>query len=149
MQFSGLATFDNFNTLSNSDNFNNLANFDNQNAIIMSYSYLQQSMPDVQQTQKDYCYHHLTEEAFQPTLYFAHCQKLHFMNFYQTALSPFSASCVPGVSSNDPHEQMHNCTCCICVAFLQCVFLNVPSICLAERINSHTDYICSFLFHCV
>ena len=103
----------------------------------------------VQQTQKDYCYHHLTEEAFQPTLYMLIARSCILWTFIRPLSVPFLHRVFPGVSSNDPHEQMHNCTCCICVAFLQCVFLNVPSICLAERINSHTDYICSFLFHCV
>ena len=47
------------------------------------------------------------------------------------------------VSSNCLHEKMHNHTGCICLTFLQCVSSNVSSNYPPERMHNHTGRICS------
>ena len=52
------------------------------------------------------------------------------------------------VSSKCLHERMHSHIGCICLTFLRCAFLNVFLICLPERMHSHTGSICLALLHC-
>ena len=44
---------------------------------------------------------------------------------------------------------MHNHTGYICLTFLHCVFLNVASHCLLEKMHSHIGCICLIFLHCV
>ena len=53
------------------------------------------------------------------------------------------------VSSNGLHERMHSHTDCICLTFLHCVFSNVSSNGVHKRMQSHTDCICWTFLHCV
>ena len=51
------------------------------------------------------------------------------------------------VSSNRLPERMQNHIGCICLTFLHCVFSNVSSNVLCERRQSHIGYICSTFQH--
>ena len=51
------------------------------------------------------------------------------------------------VFSNHLPERMHNHIGCICLNFLQCVFSDVPSNCLTERIHAHINCICLTSLH--
>ena len=50
--------------------------------------------------------------------------------------------------SNYLHQRMHSRIGCICLAFLHCVFSNVPSNRLPEKRHNHIGCICLIYFHC-
>ena len=52
------------------------------------------------------------------------------------------------VSSNCLHQRMHSHIGCICLTFLHCVFSNVSSNRLYVRMHSHIGCICWTFLHC-
>ena len=53
------------------------------------------------------------------------------------------------VSSNRLPEKMHNYIGCICLTSPQCAFSNVSSNCIPLRMHSHIGCICLAFLHCV
>ena len=52
------------------------------------------------------------------------------------------------VSSNCLHQRMYSHIDRICLTFLRCAFSNVSSNCLPERMHSHIGCICLAFLHC-
>ena len=62
---------------------------------------------------------------------------------------PFPHCVFSNVSSNHLPERMHSHIGCICLTFLHCAFSNVSSKCLPERMHSRIGCICLAFLHCV